>query len=70
VREVPLPAPLIDADVIINVAKAKNHHIEPITGAVKNSVVVVNQNRRACNYGDEDHIARFVDIMTVSRPAL
>jgi hypothetical protein len=33
VREVPLPAPLIDADVIINVAKAKNHHIEPITGA-------------------------------------
>src|SRR5688572_9052839 len=43
VTEVPLPAPLLDSDVIINAPKAKNHHIEPITGALMNWVGVVNQ---------------------------
>ena len=70
IKEVPLPAPLIDADVIIDVPKAKNHHIEPISGALKNWVGVVNQNWRNHNHGDEDHIPRFMDIMMVSRPAL
>src|SRR5690348_11268553 len=69
-RSVPLPAPLLDADVIISVPKAKNHHIEPITGAIKLWVGAVNQNWRLYNHGDEDMIARFVDIMTVSRPDL
>ena len=69
-QEVPLPAPLLDAEVIIDVPKAKNHHIEPISGALKNWVGVVNQNWRQGNHGDEDMIARFMDIMTVSRPAL
>jgi uncharacterized protein (DUF362 family) len=69
-REVPLPAPLLDADVIINVPKAKNHHIEPITGALKNWVGTVNQNWRQYNHGDDDMIGRFVEIMTVVRPAL
>jgi uncharacterized protein (DUF362 family) len=67
---VPLPAPLLDADVIIDVPKAKNHHIEPITGALKNWVGVVNQKWRMHNHGDEEHIPRFMDIMTVSRPSL
>jgi hypothetical protein len=66
----PLPAPLLDADVIIDVPKAKNHHIEPITGALKNWVGVVNQKWRSHNHGDEEHIPRFMDIMTVTRPAL
>jgi uncharacterized protein (DUF362 family) len=70
IREVPLPAPLVDADVIVDVPKAKNHHIEPITGALKNWVGVVNQRWRNHNHGDEEHIARFMDIMTVSRPHL
>src|SRR5215213_2404844 len=69
-RTVPLPAPLLDADVIIDVPKAKNHHIEPITGALKNWVGVVNQKWRMHNHGDEEHIPRFMDIMTVTRPAL
>src|SRR5829696_1874793 len=67
---VPVPEPLLDADVIINVPKAKNHHIEPITGALKNWVGSVNQDWRNHNHGDEDHIPRFVDIMTVTRPGL
>ena len=70
IKECPLPVPLLDADVIINVPKAKNHHIEPITGALKNWVGAVNQNWRNRNHGDEDHIPRFMDIMTVTRPAL
>src|SRR5215211_4435155 len=70
IKECPLPAPLLDSDVIINVPKAKNHHIEPISGALKNWVGVVNQNWRNHNHGDEDHIPRFMDIMMVSRPAL
>src|SRR5215204_7222776 len=70
VKELPLPIPLLDADVIINVPKAKNHHIEPISGALKNWVGSVNQAWRNHNHGDEDHIPRFMDIMTVTRPAL
>jgi uncharacterized protein (DUF362 family) len=70
IKEAPLPVPLLDADVIINVPKAKNHHIEPISGALKNWVGVVNQTWRNHNHGDDDHIPRFMDIMMVSRPAL
>lgn len=69
-KECPIPAPLLDADVIIDVPKAKNHHIEPISGALKNWVGVVNQDWRNHNHGDEEHIPRFMDIMTVTRPAL
>ncbi len=69
-KECPIPAPLLDADVIIDVPKAKNHHIEPISGALKNWVGAVNQNWRNHNHGDDEHIARFMDIMTVTKPAL
>ena len=70
IQHVPLPAPLLDADVIIDVPKAKNHHIEPISGALKNWVGVVNQQWRQYNHGDEEMLGRFMDIMTVTRPHL
>ncbi|HZO88866.1 MAG TPA: DUF362 domain-containing protein [Chthonomonadaceae bacterium] len=70
IQEVPLPEPLLDADVIIDAAKAKNHHIEPISGTLKNWVGTVNQNWREYNHGDEEMIGRFMDIMMVTRPAL
>ena len=70
IREAPLPAPLLDANVIIAVPKAKNHHIEPISGAMKLWVGVVNQHWRNHHHGDEDMIPRFVDLMTVTRPDL
>jgi uncharacterized protein (DUF362 family) len=70
IQRVPLPAPLLDADVIINVPKAKNHHIEPITGALKNWVGAVNRHWRQNNHGDEDMFGRFMDIMSVTRPTL
>jgi len=70
IHRVPLPAPLLDADVIISVPKAKNHHIEPISGAMKLWVGAVNQSWRNFNHGDVEMIDRFADIMTVSRPDL
>jgi uncharacterized protein (DUF362 family) len=70
IRRAPLPAPLLDADVIISVPKAKTHHIEPISGAMKQWVGVVNRNWRQFNHGDREMIVRFVDLMTVSRPDL
>jgi uncharacterized protein (DUF362 family) len=70
IQELPLPIPLLEADVVIDVPKAKNHHIEPISGALKNWVGVVNQNWRNHNHGDLDMTARFMDIMTVTPPDL
>jgi uncharacterized protein (DUF362 family) len=70
IKEVPLPSPLLDADVIINVPKAKTHHYEPISGALKNWMGAVNQNWRLENHGDDDAIPRFVDVMSVRPPTL
>jgi uncharacterized protein (DUF362 family) len=70
IQHVPLPAPLLDADVIIDCPKAKNHHIEPISCALKNWVGTVNQNWREYNHGDLEMAGRFMDIMTVVKPAL
>jgi uncharacterized protein (DUF362 family) len=70
IKSAPLPVPLLEADVIIDCPKAKNHHIEPISGAIKNWVGVVNQNWRQGHHGDEEMIERFVDIMTVVPPTL
>jgi uncharacterized protein (DUF362 family) len=70
VKEAPFPEPLLEADVIIDAAKAKNHHIEPISGALKNWVGTVNQDWRQYNHGDEEMMARFMDLMTITRPVL
>jgi uncharacterized protein (DUF362 family) len=69
-HEALLPAPLLDADVIIDLPKAKNHEHTKITGALKNWVGVVNQQWRQHNHGGSDTAARFMDIMTVVRPHL
>ncbi len=68
-KEVPLPAPLLDADVIIDAPKAKNHENTKISGALKNWVGVVNQHWRQHNHG-ADTAERFMDIMTVVPPTL
>ncbi|MEP6571975.1 MAG: DUF362 domain-containing protein [Gemmatimonadota bacterium] len=67
---VPLPVALLDADVIIDVPKAKNHHIEPISGALKNWMGIADHRYRAHSNGDEQSVQRFMDIMTVTRPTL
>ena len=70
IREAPLPAPLLDADVVIAVPKAKNHHIEPISGALKLWVGAVNQTWRDSHHGDNEMIPRFLDLMCARRPEL
>jgi len=67
---VPRPAPLLDADVIINVPKAKTHHYEPVSGALKNWMGTCNQNWRQIHHGDDDSIKRFVEIMAHRKPDL
>jgi uncharacterized protein (DUF362 family) len=69
-HEAPIPVPLLEADVIIDVPKAKNHHIDPITGALKNWVGTVNRTWRNSHHGDLDMFGRFMDIMSVTRPHL
>ncbi len=69
-QQVPLPVPLLEADVIINVPKAKTHFFEPISGALKNWVGVVNQGWREQNHGDEDMVARYLDILSLRPPQL
>ena len=66
----PIPEPLLDADVRISVPKAKSHHIEPISGAMKLWVGAVNQTWRNFHHGDAEMIDRFADLMTVCRPDL
>lgn len=67
---VPRPAPLLDADVIINVPKAKTHHYEPVSGALKNWMGTCNQKWRQKHHGDDDSIERFVRIMAHRKPDL
>lgn len=67
---VPRPAPILDADVIINVPKAKTHHYEPVSGALKNWMGTCNQNWRQIHHGDDDSIKRFVEIMAHRKPDL
>lgn len=66
----PMPIALLDADVIINAPKAKTHHYEPVSGALKNWMGAVNQNWRLEFHGNDDSIARFVSIMAIKKPAL
>lgn len=67
---VPRPVPLLDADVIINVPKAKTHHYEPVSGALKNWMGTCNQTWRQKHHGDDDSIRRFVAIMAHRKPDL
>lgn len=67
---VPRPAVLLDADVVINIPKAKTHHYEPVSGALKNWMGTCNQNWRQHHHGDDDSIARFVAMMAHRKPDL
>ena len=67
---VPRPVPLLEADVIINVPKAKTHHYEPVSGALKNWMGTCDQAWRQHHHGDDDSIARFVSIMAHRKPDL
>ncbi|NLU22976.1 MAG: DUF362 domain-containing protein [Phycisphaerae bacterium] len=70
IKEAPLPVPILEADVIIDTPKAKNHHIEPISGALKNWMGVLNQRWRNDHHGKPEHVRQFMDIMSARPPDL
>jgi hypothetical protein len=70
IQSCPIPVPLLEADVIIDAPKAKNHHIQPISGALKNWVGAVNAEWRQQNHGTPVMFGKFMDIMSVTRPHL
>jgi uncharacterized protein (DUF362 family) len=70
IQNCPLPVPLLEADVIIDCPKAKNHHIQPISGALKNWVGAVNAEWRQANHGKPEMFGKFMDIMSITRPHL
>jgi len=70
IQSAPLPVPLLEADVVIDCPKAKNHHIQPISGALKNWEGAVNAKWRQRNHGKPEMFGKFMDIMSVTRPHL
>jgi uncharacterized protein (DUF362 family) len=70
IQSCPIPVPLLEADVIIDCPKAKNHHIQPISGALKNWVGAVNAEWRQLNHGKPEMFGKFMDIMSITRPHL
>jgi hypothetical protein len=69
VKRIRLPAPLLDADVIISAPKLKVHHMDPISGAIKNWVGCLRADIRE-HYHDWHAFQQYAEIMTVTKPAL
>lgn len=70
IHRVPLPVPLLEADVVIAAPKAKNNYLDVISGAMELWMGVVSQEWRLHHVGDRETIERFADIMALTRPDL
>jgi uncharacterized protein (DUF362 family) len=68
IRRIALPVPLLEADIIINACKATTHHMDPVSGAIKNWVGAIPLALRMQHH-DVHTFAEYVDIMSVTRPA-
>lgn len=69
-KRAPIPVPLLDADVVISIPKAKTDYLDIISGAIELSMGAVNQKWRAANIGENDALERFADVMTAVHPDL
>jgi uncharacterized protein (DUF362 family) len=69
IRRIALPVPLLEADVVINACKGKTHHMDPVSGAIKNWVGAIPLTLRMQHH-DVHTFAEYVDVMSVTRPAL
>jgi uncharacterized protein (DUF362 family) len=69
-RSVRLPAPLIEAEVVIAVPKAKTDYLDTISGSLDFCAGGINQKLRAVLSSEADMLDQFADIMTVVRPDL
>ena len=68
-RKIALPRELAEADVILNACKGKTHHMDPISGAIKNYVGAIPLKLRMQHH-DAKTFAEYVDIMSVRKPAV
>lgn len=68
-RRIPVPKPLLDADVVIACPKLKTHFLDPITGAVKLWVGAARQDTMHRLHRDrvQETVA---DLLTITRPDL
>jgi uncharacterized protein (DUF362 family) len=69
IRRIALPVPLLEADIIINACKGKTHHMDPVSGAIKNWVGAIPLALRMQHH-DVHTFAEYVDVMSVTRPTL
>lgn len=69
ITKIELPAPLLDADVIVNLPKMKTHNWDWVSGALKNWVGVVRPDVRERHH-DANTFDEYVDILTRVPPTL
>lgn len=69
IKRILLPAPLLDADVVINLPKLKTHNWDWISGALKNWVGIVRPDVRSQHH-DWHTFDEYVDLLFRVRPAL
>ncbi|HEV2124142.1 MAG TPA: family 1 glycosylhydrolase, partial [Chloroflexota bacterium] len=69
VKEVPVPRPLLEADVVIACPKLKCHFMDPISGTIKLWVGCVRQDFGHHLHRDNPYES-ITDLMTVTRPDL
>jgi uncharacterized protein (DUF362 family)/beta-glucosidase/6-phospho-beta-glucosidase/beta-galactosidase len=69
IRRIPVPRPLLEADVVIACPKLKTHFLDPVTGAIKSWVGAVRQDTMHRLHRDrvQETVA---DLLTVTRPDL
>lgn len=70
IRQIQVPRPLVEADVIVDVPKAKVHMIDGITCCIKNWVGVIPQRFRLSYHQMPRLIQVVADLFSVLRPTL
>ena len=69
IERLPVPRPLLEADVVIACPKLKTHFLDPITGAIKLWVGAARQDTMHRLHRDDVH-ETVADLMSVTRPDL
>lgn len=69
IRSIPVPKPLLEADVVIACPKLKTHFLDPITGALKLWVGAARQDTMHRLHRDQIQ-ETVADLLTVTRPDL
>ncbi len=69
-RQARLPVPLLDAEVVIAVPKARTDYLDMIAGSLDLVAGSLNQSWRAAQSMHDDLMERYADVMTVLQPDL